>query len=223
MLNQQPDDTTPVIVGCDPSLRRCGFAVAQPRNPLDRFLLYSGVVKTPQTATDGQRIAIVTKHLRQIVLEFNVERILVETPTSLYVKRGRSLEALKVLMMIGAVYAAAGYLSVPVHGLTVKEWKGATSSNKQVSVDLSNTIWPGQSPLEDDEAEAQLICLAAVQEREVRAAYTLAAMQVPTSRILGALNREWMYGAREIARLEARAATRLKGKASKQKAPRIVP
>jgi Holliday junction resolvasome RuvABC endonuclease subunit len=186
--------------------------VAQPRNPLDRFLLYSHTVKTPQTATDGQRIAIVTKHLHEICLEFNVERILLETPTSLYVKRGRSLESLKVLLQIGAVYAAAGYLGIPVHGLTVKEWKGATSSNKQISIDLAKTIWAQGEDLEDDEAEAQLLCLSAVQEREVRAAYTLAAMQVPAERILGALNREWMYGAREIERLEKRAATRLKGK-----------
>lgn len=215
MVNPHPEDSTPVIVGCDPSLRKCGIAVAQPRNALEDFILASTVVTTPADASDQERVRIVTAQLKRVLLEWSVEYILVETPTSLYVKKGRSIDALKVLLMLGAVYGAAGYMEVPVHGLTVKDWKGPKSHSKPDSVALSSVIWPRsgkRAPLKDDEAEAQLLCLSAVQPVELRAAFMLMKMQVAPDRVMGTLKREWMYGARQMQALEKRSGQRLKSK-----------
>ena len=213
MINPHPEDSTPVIVGCDPSLRKCGIAVAQPRSSLDHFILASTVVTTPSDASDAARVQIITTRLRMVLLEWRVEYIIVETPTSLYVKKGRSIEALKVLLMLGAVYGAAGYMDVPVHGLSVKEWKGPRSHDKADSVALSGVIWPRaktRPPLKDDEAEAQLLCLSAVQPAELRAAFLLMKMRVAPNRVMGTLKREWMYGARQMEALEKRSGQRLK-------------
>jgi len=213
MVNPHPEDSTPVIVGCDPGLRKCGIAVAQPRNSLEHFILASTVVTTPSGASDAERVRIVTAQLKRVLLEWRVEYILVETPTSLYVKKGRSIEALKMLLMLGAVYGAAGYMSVPVHGLSVKEWKGPKSHSKSDSVALSKVIWARASnrpALTDDEAEAQLICLSAVQPTELRAAFLLMKMHVFPTRVMGTLKRDWMYGARQMEALEKRSGQRLK-------------
>lgn len=212
MINPDPEDSTPVIVGCDPGLRKCGIAVAQPRNALEDFILDSTVVTTPSDGSDAQRVRIITAHLKRVLLEWPVEYILVETPTSLYVKKGRSIEALKILLMLGAVYAAAGYMDVPVHGLSVKEWKGPKSHNKADSVALSKVIWPRafDLPLTDDEAEAQLLCLSVVQPTELRAAFMLMKMNVAPDRVMGTLKRDWMYGARQMQALEKRSGQRLK-------------
>jgi len=213
MVNPHPEDSTPVIVGCDPGLRKCGFAVAQPRNRLEDFILDSTVVIPPSDASDAERVRIVTAKLKRVLLEWPVEYILVETPTSLYVKKGRSIEALKMLLTLGAVYGAAGYMDVPVHGLSVKEWKGPKSHNKADSVGLSKVIWPREkkkSALTDDEAEAQLLCLSVVQPTELRAAFMLMKMNVAPDRVMGTLKREWMYGARQMQALEKRSGQRLK-------------
>ncbi len=213
MVNPHPEDTTSVIVGCDPGLRKCGIAVAQPRNSLEHFILASTVVTTRSGASDQERVRIVTAQLKRVLLEWRVEYILVETPTSLYVKKGRSIEALKMLLMLGAVYGAAGYMNVPVHGLSVKEWKGPKSHSKSDSVALSKVIWPRAKktpPLTDDEAEAQLICLSAVQPTELRAAFMLMKMQVAPARVMGTLKRDWMYGARQVEAIEKRSGQRLK-------------
>lgn len=212
MMNPHPEDSTPVIVGCDPGLRKCGIAVAQPRNALEDFILDSTVVTTPSDGSDAERVRIITAQLKRVLLEWPVEYILVETPTSLYVKKGRSIEALKILLMLGGVYAAAGYMDVPVHGLSVKEWKGPKSHNKADSVALSKVIWPRafDLPLTDDEAEAQLLCLSVVQPIELRAAFMLMKMNVAPDRVMGTLKRDWMYGARQMQALEKRSGQRLK-------------
>jgi hypothetical protein len=153
-----------------------------------------------------------------MVREWNVDRIIVETPTSMFVKRGRSLDALKVLLVIGAVYAAAGYLLVPVHGVTVSDWKGAGSHDKDHSVALVKAIWPAYKDVKHDEAEALLLCLSAVQPMEVRMAFGLMKLNCPMSRIIGVIKNEWSWGPREVQRIEELAnKNRLSGTASSRK------
>ncbi|MCP4896867.1 MAG: crossover junction endodeoxyribonuclease RuvC [bacterium] len=221
MFNPDPTDRTPVLVGCDPSMGYCGVAVCCPSAGMEDFVRYSYVIKAPRSGSDGERVAAVAAGLRRITQEWNVERIIVETPTSLYVKKGRSIEALKVLLVIGAVYGAAGYLKVPVHGISVKEWKGAGAQDKDNSVALVNALWPGyakllrykERPMTHDEAEAILLCLAAVQPQEVRGAFGLLKINAPLDRALGHLRHEWSWGSREIERIEKlAAANRLSGK-----------
>lgn len=158
-----------------------------------------------------------------MVRDWNVHSIFVETPTSLYVKRGRSLDALKVLLAIGGIYAASGYLRVPVYGVRVKDWKGAGSHDKDDSVALVKAIWPAykESDVKHDEAEAALLCLSAVQPVEVKMAFGLMRLNCPMSRILGVIKNEWSWGPREVKRIEELAnKNRLSGTASSRKGKR---
>ena len=105
----------------------------------------------------------------------------------------------------------AGYLSIDVHAIPVVEWRGDRGKlDKDQSIALASNIFgwlPGRStpigPITHDEVEAQLLALWTVQPDEVRAALALQRLNVPMDRVLGALKREWFWGARELERLEA--------------------
>ena len=202
----------------DPSMQQCGLAFAVPVNPIESFILGSCVVKPPQKESDASRIAYLGMHLRVAIREWDVQRILVETPTSMYVKKGRSLDALKVLMAIGAVYAVAGVYGLPVHGMTVNQWKGGGTQYKEHSVALAQALWPNDRMETDDEAEARLLALAFIQPDEMRAAFALMKMNVPIDRPLGVIKRQWPFGPRELARIEdGLSDNRLRGVAGSKK------
>ncbi len=195
-------DLDPCLMAVDPSMIQCGVAFAQLTNPLENFILGGGVIKPNPKASDAERIALVGSELHHCIRTWNVQRILVEQPTSMYVKRGRSLDALKVLLVLGGVYAVAGAMAIPVHGMTVVQWKGAGSHYKEHSRTLNDALWPNERVDTDDEAEARLLALAFVQPDEMRAAIGLLKMNAPVERAVGVIRREWPFGPRELARIQ---------------------
>jgi Holliday junction resolvasome RuvABC endonuclease subunit len=186
----------------DPSMGSCGIAFAQTSSPLATFILGSGVLQPPQRESDATRVAFLGLHLRRAMLDWDVQRVLVETPSTMYVKQGRSLDTLKVLMVIGAVYAVAGAMGVPVHGMTVNQWKGGGSQYKEHSVALARALWPNDQRGTEDEAEARLLALAFIQPDEMRAALGLMKLHAPVERAIGVIKREWPFGPRELSRIE---------------------
>ena len=220
MLPANPSvmDREPCMMAVDPSMLQCGVAFAQLVNPIDSFILGSGVIKPPQRDSDADRISLLGASFREAIRDWDVQRILVETPTSMYVKRGRSLDALKVLMVIGAVYAVAGAMGVPVHGMTVNQWKGGGSHYKEHSVELARALWPNDVMESDDEAEARLLALAFIQPDEMRAAIALMKHSAPVDRAVGVIKRQWPFGPRELARIEdGLSDNRLRGVAGSRK------
>ena len=220
-LYQHPDPmgaSDPSLLAVDPSMNQCGVAIAQMVNPLDRFILASGRILPPREASDAKRVAYVGKCIKDLARVWNVQRIVVEAPTSLYVKKGRSLDALKVLLVIGGVYAAGGFLEIPVIGITVKQWKGSGSQSKDHSVALAKALWPLDTMASDDEAEARLIALGLAQPDELRAAIGLLKLGTPIEKVLGCFRREWQWGPREMDRIDALVAkNRLTGVAGSRK------
>ena len=211
----------PSLLAVDPSMSDCGMAIAQVVNPLDQFILASGVLRPPKEASDAVRIACIGRGIKTLAENWNVQRIVVETPTTLYVKAGRSLDALKLLLVIGAVYAAGGFLGVPVHGMTVKQWKGGGTQYKEHTLALAVALWPHDKMESDDEAEARLLALAMTQPDEVRAAIGLLKLGAPVDKAIGALKREWQWGPREIGKIESLVGrNRLTGTAKSRKGRR---
>ncbi|KKM86178.1 hypothetical protein LCGC14_1281610 [marine sediment metagenome] len=193
----------PSLLAVDPSISYCGLAIAQMVNPLDQFILASGVFTPNREQGDANRVAALGAAIKVLAREWNVQRIVVETPTTLYVKKGRSLDALKLLLVIGAVYAAGGFLGVPVYGMTVKQWKGGGTQHKEHTLALAQALWPHDKMQSDDEAEARLLALAVVQPDEVRAAIGILKLGAPVDRAVGALRRTWQWGPREIGKIES--------------------
>lgn len=211
-------DLDPCLMAVDPSMNQLGVAFAQPVNPLQDFILGTGTIKPPQRGSDAERIALVGAELHHAIRAWNVQRILVEIPTSMYVKRGRSLDALKVLLPIGGVFAVAGAMQIPVHAMTVNQWKGGGTQYKEHSYRLAVELWPQEIIHTEDEAEARLLALAFIQPDEVRAAIAVLKMNAPVERAVGVIKREWPFGPRELARIEdGLADNRLRGTAGSRK------
>jgi len=214
-------DLDPCLMAVDPSMIQCGVAFAQLTNPLENFILGGGTINPDTKASDADRIAFVGAELHHVIRTWNVQRILVEMPTSMYVKRGRSLDALKVLLVLGGVYAVAGAMQIPVHGMTVNQWKGGGSQYKEHSRTLAAALWPNERIDTDDEAEARLLALAFVQPDEVRGAIGLMKMNAPVDRAVGVIKREWPFGPRELARIQdGLKDNRLRGVAGSRKGKR---
>ena len=199
--NADKTNEAPCFVTVDPSMGKCGLAVARPSEPLERLVRASGVAIAPERASDADRVAAIGGILKKICREWRVTFIVIETPTSLFVKKGRSMEALKVLLPIGGVYGAAGVLDIPVHGISVREWKGSGKQFKEHSIALAEGLWPDWQAVTDDEAEARLLALSVVQPDEVRMAYGLLKINAPMDKVLGAFHREWSWGPRELDRV----------------------
>ena len=211
----------PSLLAIDPSMEKCGAAIAQMVNPLDSMILASGVIRPNPKENDALRVSFVTRSIKQLARTWNIQRIVVETPTSMFVKRGRSLDALKVLLVIGAVYGAGGFLEVPVVGITVKQWKGGGKQFKEHSIALAKALWPLDRMENDDEAEARLLALGLAQPDELRAAFGLLKLNAPIDRVIGTFRREWMWGPRELDRIDKLvAANRLTGTAGSKKGRR---
>lgn len=216
--NPDPFDAEPCLMAVDPSMSHCGVAFVRTVNPLDSFILGSGVIKPNAKESDAERIAYLGAVIVAAFQEWNVQRVLVEIPTSMYVKKGRSLDALKVLLPIGAVFGVAGAKNIPVHAITVNQWKGGGTQYKEHSIELAKALWPGDHMETDDEAEARLLALAFIQPDEVRAAIALMKMNAPVERVLGVIKREWPFGPRELARIQdGLADNRLRGVAGSRK------
>lgn len=223
-LYEHPDPmgaSDPSLLAVDPSMGQCGVAIAQMVNPLDRLILTSGVIEPKRDESDAKRVVYVSQCIKRLARTWNVQRIVVETPSSMYVKRGRSLDALKVLLVIGAVYAAGGFLEVPVIGITVKQWKGGGKQFKEHTLNLCRALWPNDPMDNDDEAEARLIALGLAQPSELRAAIGLLKLNAPMERVIGCFQRQWRWGPREIQKIdELVAKNRLTGTAKSRKGRR---
>lgn len=211
-------DLDPCLMAVDPSMTQLGVAFAVLVNPLEHMILGTGTINPPQRGSDADRIAMVGRELNRAINAWNVQRVLVEIPTSMYVKKGRSLDALKVLLPIGACFAIAGCMKIPVHAITVNQWKGGGTQYKEHTLDLARALWPNELIVTEDEAEARMLALAFVQPDEVRAAIALMKMNAPVDRAVGLIKREWPFGPRELARIEdGLADNRLRGVAGSRK------
>jgi hypothetical protein len=176
-------------------------AAVNPRGPLSRF-----VISTHRFSVGGndvQRLQHLVDRLRWLDREHRVERVVVELPTSLYVPRGRGLEALKVLLAIGAVVGWAEATGLRVTTLAVDQWKGRRNHDKQLSVQLAGAIWPDLFWPDDHMAEAALLALAAVQPDAVRAGFVLLRQGWGPEKALAPFRAEWTLTDQDLARLEA--------------------
>ncbi|MDV2504703.1 MAG: hypothetical protein RX318_12225, partial [bacterium] len=88
MLPGNPDPmghADPSLLAVDPSMSYCGMAIAQVVNPLDQFILASGVLKPDPQLSDAARIGTIAGGIKFLAENWNVQRIVVETPTTLYI------------------------------------------------------------------------------------------------------------------------------------------
>lgn len=199
-----PDATTcagQIILAVDPSMNSLGLALAQADRGLKDFIRASYCLRQRSELPDGERVRIVAQTLRQALDMWPVDRIVVECPTSLYVKRGRSMDTLKVLLVIGAVQAAAGYTGVPVHSVTVRDWKGRGSVDKEHSVELAHELL-GVVSVSVDEVEACLLALYACKPTQMVAAFQLMKLQVGVQRAVETFGAHVKFGPNELTKLE---------------------
>lgn len=205
----------PAILALDPSLNSLGLAVACPTSEdMGSFIQCSTALRQRSDEPDGVRIQLIAKVIRQTVERWGVDRIIVECPTSLYVPRGRSISALKVLLVLGAVQAAAGYMNVWVNTVTVRDWKGKGQADKQHSRDLALVLM-GRTAKYDDELEACLLALYACKPTEMVVAFHLMRLGASADKAVETFGKDIRFGPQEVNKLEAigrRIRLRAKGK-----------
>lgn len=190
-----------VILAVDPSMNSLGLAIGQPDRELKEFIKDSYCLKQRSELPDGDRIRVVAETIKQTVAIWPVERIVVEVPTSLYVPRGRSIDALKVLLVIGAVQAAAGYCMVPVHSVSVRDWKGKGRADKEHSIALGHELL-GLDARQHDEIEACLLALWACKPTQMVAAFQLMKIGVGVEKAVETFGADVKFGSRELTKLE---------------------
>lgn len=206
-----------IILAVDPSMNSLGLALAQADRDLKDFIQASYCLRQRSGLPDGDRIKVVAQTVRQALDMWPVDRIVVECPTSLYVKRGRSMDTLKVLLVIGAVQAAAGYMGVPVHSVTVRDWKGRGSVDKEHSIALGRELLGVQHVFED-EVEACLLALYACKPTQMVAAFQLMKLQVGVAKAVETFGEQVKFGPNELTKLEeVSRLVRLTSKAKKRK------
>ena len=172
-------------VAVDPSLTRPGFALIDPFAPPESLLLCTHSTTFHKDASDAMRVGKIAGTLNLIWRMTGIERVIVEVPSSLYVPRGRSVTALKPLMVCGAVMAMLGYRDVPVHAVRVEDWKGpGHTGDKTVSLELAWSLWPNHQFANDDEAEAALLGMWAVLPDQTTETYQLRVVGVAPKRAI---------------------------------------
>lgn len=193
----------PAILALDPSLNSMGFAVACPGSE-DRhsFIQCSTALQQRSDQADEVRIEVITEVIRQTVEMWWIDRIIVECPTSLYVPRGRSISALKFLLVLGAVQGAAGYLNVKVNTVTVRDWKGKGKAQKWHSRDLALALL-GRTAKYDDELEACLLALYACKPTEMVVAFQLMGLGASAEKAIETFGKDVKFGPQELNKLEA--------------------
>lgn len=195
------DCAGPVIMAVDPSLNSLGLALGQADRELPDFIQASMCLRQRGDLPDAERIEVIARTISQTIRMWPVDRILVECPTSLYVKRGRSIDSLKFLLVIGAVQAAAGYMGVPVHSVTVREWKGRGTQDKDHSVALAGELL-GVRNVFVDEMEACLLALYACKPMQMVAAFQLMKLGVGVEKAVETFGADVKFGPNELTKLE---------------------
>lgn len=71
-----PDDT--VVLGIDPGLTRCGYAVLSPRGAGAATAVSLGVIRTPSTVPLAERLAILHEEISALLEEFSPSAVAVE-------------------------------------------------------------------------------------------------------------------------------------------------
>lgn len=196
------DFVGPAILGLDPSMNSMGLAVARPCEQIDSFIQCSGVFRQRSEHADELRIEMIADVIRRTVDMWPIERIIVECPTSLYVPRGRSIDALKFLLVLGAIQAAAGYMNVKVNTVTVRDWKGKGKAEKWHSRELAFALM-GRTAKYDDELEACLLALYACKPTEMVVAFHLMRLGASAEKAIETFGKDVKFGPQEVNKLEA--------------------
>ncbi len=170
----RPAGTTRVL-GIDPGLTRCGFAVVDGRGPGSAHAVTMGVIRTPATEELPQRLAMLRGELVSLIEEFapdvvSVERVFFQTN----VRTAMSVGQASGLALCEA--ASAGCLVVQYTPNEVKSTvAGSGSADKQqvqkmVQVRLKLSQLP--EPADAADAAALALCHLAVapMNRHVAAA-----------------------------------------------------
>jgi crossover junction endodeoxyribonuclease RuvC len=163
------------VLGIDPGLTRCGFAVVDARGPSAAAAVSLGVIRTPATDPLPQRLAALQAELAALIREFRPDAVAVEQVFfQVNVRTAMSVGQASGLALAEA--AAAGCEVVQYTPNQVKDavagWGGADKAQVQKMVQARLGLQRPPTPADAADAAALALChlASAPMRRRVAAA-----------------------------------------------------
>lgn len=163
-----------VVLGIDPGLTRCGYAVLHAQGSATRPLAL-GVIRTPPTTALPHRLAELQRELRSLIVEFRPDAVAVEQVFfQNNVRTAMSVGQASGLALAEA--AAAGCDVVQFTPSQVKDsvagWGGAEKAQVQKMVQARLGLATAPKPADAADAAALALCYlaGAAMRRRVQAA-----------------------------------------------------
>ncbi len=111
-----------VVLGVDPGIRVAGYSVLSIRNRQYRVLTY-GAIALPRTASVASRVGQFYEHVSQIISQWHVTAISLETPFM-----GKNAQNfIKLGYVRGALFVLAHQNDIPLHEFTPRQVKQAVT------------------------------------------------------------------------------------------------
>jgi crossover junction endodeoxyribonuclease RuvC len=170
------------VLGIDPGLTRCGYAVVDGRGPGDVAAVALGVIRTPATDPLPQRLAALRAELAALLTEFRPHAVAVEHVFfQVNVRTAMSVGQASGLALAEA--AAAGCVVAQYTPNQVKSavagWGGAAKEQVQKMVQARLRLASPPRPADAADAAALALCHLASAPLQLRLA---AAMERATAR-----------------------------------------
>jgi crossover junction endodeoxyribonuclease RuvC len=158
------------VLGIDPGLTRCGYAVVDGRGPNDVTAVALGVIRTPAGDALPQRLAALSGELAALLAEFHPAAVAVEHVFfQVNVRTAMSVGQASGLALAGA--AAAGCDVAQYTPNQVKDavagWGGA--SKEQVQRMVQSRLRLAHTPQPPDAADAAALALCHLASAPMRA------------------------------------------------------
>ncbi len=149
------------VLGIDPGLTRCGYAVIDGRGPSSAVAVSLGVIRTPSTDELPHRLAALRAELAELLLEFRPDAVAVEQVFfQVNVRTAMSVGQASGLALAEA--AAAGCEVAQYTPNQVKDavagWGGAGKEQVQKMVQARLGLSKPPSPVDAADAAALALC-----------------------------------------------------------------
>jgi crossover junction endodeoxyribonuclease RuvC len=177
--------STSRVLGIDPGLTRCGYAVIDGRGPAEATAVSLGVIRTPPSDPLPQRLASLRNELAALIAEFEPDAVAVEHVFfQVNVRTAMSVGQASGLALAEA--AAAGCEVAQYSPNQVKDavagWGGAAKEQVQKMVQARLRLTSPPRPPDAADAAALALCHLAMAPMRERIAAAMARSNARTGR-----------------------------------------
>ncbi len=148
------------VLGVDPGLSRCGYAVIQPLKRGKGKVISMGLLKTPPDQQTAKRLATISRDFRELLEEFKPSAVAIER---VFFQKNLNT-ALGVVQACGVLQASAVEFGAEVHEYSPTDVKAQIAGDgradkEQIQFMVANLLGLAQAPKPADVADACAMAL----------------------------------------------------------------